>query len=77
MTQEKNEKESIIREIAEIKQQLADSDHRILKSYECFIYGEPEPYNMKALIASRRNKRGSIRYLKSLLQQINDHNSNN
>jgi hypothetical protein len=54
------------KKIRELKQKLADSDYKVIKSYEASLDGEPAPYDMKSVKAERQKFRDEINRLESL-----------
>jgi len=59
----------IERNIDILKKQLADSDYKIIKSYEASLIGETTPYEIESLHNERQEVRDKINRLESLLQQ--------
>ena len=59
--------EAINKQIADLKQQLSESDYKITKCYECSLVGEVLPYDIKELHKERQTIRGEINRLEALL----------
>lgn len=59
--------EAIQAQIDELKQQLAESDYKVTKCYECSLVGEPLPYDIEALHTERQSIRDKINELEALL----------
>ncbi len=53
--------------IKELRQQLVDSDYKVIKSYEASLDEQPVPYDMKAVKAERQSIRDEINKLESLI----------
>ena len=53
-------------EIEIIKQDLAQSDYKIIKCIECYLLGKEMPYDINALHAERQSKREAINSLTNL-----------
>lgn len=58
---------SVQRKIDDLKQQLADSDYKVIKNYESSMAGVEIPCEIKSLHEGRQALRDSINRLKSLL----------
>lgn len=62
-----NSPSRVAAEIARLRSKLADTDYRIIKSYECSMVGETSPYDLAALHADRQALRDRIGELDGLL----------
>lgn len=49
--------------IAELKQNLNNTDYKIVKCYEATMLGEPLPYDLAAIVAERRAWREELQAL--------------
>ncbi len=58
--------ELILEQINQLKQQLSDSDPKIIKCYEAQLIGKPLPYDINSLIADRQSIRDQINQLELL-----------
>lgn len=53
--------------IADLKQQLTDSDYKVIKCYEASLTGEEQPYDIKELHTKRQSLRQQINELQEKL----------
>ena len=65
--EKKLDKTKIDYKISELKQQLADSDYKIVKCYEATIIGDELPYDIETLHEERQAIRDEINRLESML----------
>lgn len=63
----KQDTEEINDQIADLKQQLSESDYKVTKCYECSLVGETLPYDIEALHKERQTIRDEINRLEALL----------
>lgn len=56
--------------IAAIKNELTDSDYKIVKCYEANLEGTEMPYNTQSLIEERKKMRNEINQLQTLLNNL-------
>lgn len=54
-------------EIEKLKTELADSDYKIIKSYEASLVNEPIQYDLKTIHAERKQLRNRINYLEKMI----------
>lgn len=57
------DKQKLRREIESRKQQLSDSDYKIVKCYEASLLNKPLPYNVEELHQTRQQMRNEINEL--------------
>jgi hypothetical protein len=55
------------RKIDDLKQQLADSDYKVIKSYESSLLNQPIPYDIEVVHTKRQSVRDEINRLEGLL----------
>lgn len=63
----KRDLQKIRKEIQKLKNNLGDSDFKIMKCYEASLTGEPMPYDFDTLHKERQEIRERINYLENLL----------
>lgn len=63
----KTDPEPIKKQIDELKQQLSESDYRVMKCYECSLVDKTLPYDIGALHTERQAIRDEINRLEALL----------
>ena len=57
--------EKVRQEIARVQEQIAESDYKVIKSYEYALAGEQPPYDIAALHVERQNLRDRIGVLEA------------
>ena len=57
------DKQKLRREIESRKQELSDSDYKIVKCYEASLLNKPLPYNVEELHQTRQQMRNEINEL--------------
>ena len=65
-----SEKELLQTELFETEKELADSDYKIVKSYEYILVGKPLPYDMQALHEERQALRDKINALQTKINEL-------
>jgi hypothetical protein len=65
-----NEKNIKIRKVKELKDNLNNSDYKIIKCYEAFMRQLPLPYNLEELSAQRDAWRAEINELEEELKSL-------
>lgn len=63
----KTNPEAIQAQISELKEQLSESDYKVMKCYECSLVGKALPYDIQELYTERQSIRDEINRLESLL----------
>ncbi len=64
---EKVDRGGIRQEIARLKQELTDSDYKVIKCYEAQLLGKEQPYDIKTVSADRQTIRDKINELETQL----------
>ena len=62
-----NDPSKILAKINELKQNLADTDYKVIKCYEASLAGEESPYDAKSLVSDRNAMRNEINNLQAII----------